>query len=71
MAEPHMKEWITVKEAAVLTGKAERTIYEWIEDQRLAVRRNATGVMEVLAKAVLRLEPTIRRGRPRGKPTRR
>ena len=65
------KEWVTVKEAAILVGKAPRTIYEWIEDDRLASRRNTDGVLEVLSKAVVRIEPTVRRGRPRGVPTKR
>lgn len=66
-----MKEWITVKEAALLVGRAPRTIYEWIENDRLATRLNTDGVLEVLSKAVVRVEPTVRRGRPRGIPTRR
>ncbi|WP_437582717.1 helix-turn-helix domain-containing protein [Paramicrobacterium sp. CJ85] len=66
-----MKEWVTVAEAAVLTGRSPRTIYEWIEDDRLAVRYDSENRMVVLSKAVIRIEPTIRRGRPRGKPTRR
>lgn len=65
------KEWVTVKEAAFLVGKAPRTIYEWIENDRLASRTNTDGVLEVLSKAVVRVEPTVRRGRPRGVPTRR
>ena len=65
------KEWVTVKEAALLVGKAPRTIYEWIENDRLAFRTNTAGVLEVLSKAVVRVEPTVRRGRPRGVPTRR
>ena len=69
MAEP--KEWVTVQEAAALTGKKPRTIYEWIQHDRLAMRLDAGGRMTVLRKALLRIEPTIRRGRPRGKPTRR
>lgn len=69
MAEP--KEWVTVQEAAALTGKKPRTIYEWIQNDRLAMRLDAGGRMTVLRKALLRIEPTIRRGRPRGKPTRR
>lgn len=68
---PEPKEWVTVKEAAVLIGKKPRTIYEWIQCDRLAARLDAEGRMTVLAKAVQRIEPTIRRGRPRGKPTRR
>jgi len=66
-----MKEWITVKEAATLARKSPRTIYEWIDGNRLAVRRDDKNRMIVLSKAVMRIEPTIRRGRPRGKPTRR
>lgn len=67
----YVPEWVTVKIAALLTGKAPRTIYEWIEDDRLATRRNADGILEVLSKAVIRVEPTVRRGRPRGVPTKR
>lgn len=66
-----LKEWATVKEGAVLIGKSPRAIYEWIENDRLATRLDAEGRMTVLAKALQRIEPTIRRGRPRGKPTRR
>jgi len=68
---PEAKEWVTVKEASVLIGKSARAIYEWIEDDRLATRLDAQGRMTVLRKALVRIEPTIRRGRPRGKPTRR
>jgi len=69
MAE--LREWITVKEAALLVGRAPRTIYEWIDNGRLATRLNSDGILEVLSKALLRVEPTVRRGRPRGVPTRR
>lgn len=68
---PEMREWITVKEAALLVGRAPRTIYEWIEDNRLPSRRNSAGVLEIPSTAVVRIEPTIRRGRPRGVATRR
>lgn len=60
-----MKEWITVEEAAALTGKTPRTIYRWIEDARLA-SRVVNDRTCVLSKAVVRIAPTIRRGRPRG-----
>lgn len=66
---PEPKEWVTVKEAAVLVGKSVRTIYEWIENDRLATRIDAQGRMVVLSKAILRVEPTVRRGRPRGRAT--
>lgn len=71
MGEQRIPEWVTVKVAAALVGKAPRTIYEWIENDRLAFRYNSTGVLEVLSKAVVRVEPTVKRGRPRGTPTRR
>lgn len=71
MADTRIPEWVTVKIAAALVGKSPRTIYEWIENDRLAFRRNGNGVLEVLSKAVVRIEPTVRRGRPRGTPTRR
>lgn len=71
MTTPKPKEWVTVKEAALLAGRAPRTIYEWIEDGRLASRRSSGGVTEVLSKAVARIAPTVNRGRPRGVPTRR
>lgn len=61
-----MKEWITVAEAAALIGRHRSQIYRWIDNQRLASRTNAEGLTEVLAKAVVRIEPTIKRGRPRG-----
>ncbi|WP_336633606.1 MULTISPECIES: helix-turn-helix domain-containing protein [unclassified Microbacterium] len=63
MAEP--REWITVKEAAVLVGRDKRQIYRWIERDRLATRRNADGILEVLSKAIVRVEKTVVRGRPR------
>lgn len=60
-----MREWITVKEAAVLAGRDKRQIYRWIERDRLATRRNSEGVLEVLSKAIVRVEKTVHRGRPR------
>lgn len=71
MPDSRIPDWVTVKVAAALVRKSPRTIYEWIENDRLAFRRNGNGVLEVLSKAVVRIEPTVRRGRPRGKPTRR
>lgn len=69
MAEP--KEWVTAKEAAVLIGRHVSQIYRWIDAGRLATRVRADGVTVVLSKAVLRIEPSVRRGRPPGKAGRR
>jgi len=64
MAEP--KEWVTAKEAAVLIGRHVSQVYRWIDAGRLATRTNAAGVTQVMSKAVLRIEPKVKRGRPRG-----
>lgn len=65
------KEWITVKEAAALTGRSTRAVYEWIQNGHLATIRDGENRTLVLSKATVRLAQTMRRGRPRGKPTRR
>lgn len=64
MADP--KEWVTVKEAAALIGRHASQVYRWIDAGHLASRVRADGVTVVLSKAVLRVEPSIKRGRPRG-----
>lgn len=65
MTDPKIPEWVPVKVAAVLAGRDKRQIYRWIEGDRLASRVNAEGITEVLSKAVVRVEKTVRRGRPR------
>lgn len=65
------RQWVTVAEAAALTGRSKRTIYEWIQNDKLATWHDSEGIVHVLSKAVVRIAPTIRRGRPRGIPTRR
>lgn len=60
-----MKEWLTVKEAALLVGRHPRKIYEWIEGP-LTARTAANGTYEVRRTDLLRVETTMKRGRPRG-----
>lgn len=67
---PEPKEWVTVEEAALLTGRPVRTIYAWAQDDRLASRVQE-GKTVVLRKTVIRLADTLKRGRPRGTATRR
>lgn len=69
MAEP--KEWVTVKEAAILAERSERAIYNWVSDGDLAMIRDSRNRMLVLSKTVVRLAQQIRPGRPKGTPTRR
>jgi predicted site-specific integrase-resolvase len=71
MAEQRIPEWVTVKVAAALVGKAQRTVYRWIDRGLLATRYDRDGRVMVLSKAVGRVALEQRRGRPRGVPTRR
>jgi transposase len=68
---PEPKEWVTAREAAALIGRHVSQVYRWIDAGRLASRTNAEGVTQVMSKAVLRIEPQVRRGRPRGTARRR
>ena len=68
---PEIREWVTVAAAAAIVGRHPSAIYRWIEQERLMPRINADGVTEVLSKAVFRAEADVKRGRPRGTPTRR
>lgn len=63
---PEPKEWVTIREASVLVGRHVSQIYRWIDAGRLATRTSPSGVTQVLTKAVLRIEPSVRRGRPKG-----
>lgn len=63
---PEPKEWVTIREASLLVGRHVSQIYRWIDAGRLATRTSASGVTMVLSKAVLRIEPDVKRGRPRG-----
>lgn len=67
---PELKEWVTIREAALLAGRHVSQIYRWIDAGRLATRVSSAGVTMVLSKAVLRIEATVKRGRPRGTPSR-
>ena len=63
---PEPKEWITVKEAAVLVGRDKRQIYRWIDRGRLATRITIDGITQVPSRAVVRTEGEVKRGRPVG-----
>ncbi len=66
-----MKDWLTVKEAALVVGRHERNIYRWIEAGTLGSRTSAEGVLLVLSRDVARVESVTRRGRPKGSANRR
>jgi len=65
-----VKEWLTIAEAALLVGRHPSRIYRWIDAGHLPGRENVDGVLEVRADAVRAAEATVRRGRPRGTPSR-
>jgi hypothetical protein len=66
-----VKERLTVKEASVVVNRAPSRIYQWIGDGKLGSDTDVDGVTTVSRAELLRVEPTVRRGRPRGTPTRR
>lgn len=63
---PEPKEWVSAREAALLVGRHVSQVYRWINAGRLATRINTDGVTQVRSRAILRIEPSVRRGRPRG-----
>lgn len=60
----NVPEWVTVKQAARLADREPRTVYDWIDKDLLATRYER-GVLQVLARAAIRLGETTRRGRPK------
>ena len=60
-----MKAWLTVAEAALLTGKSSRAIYRWIDGGRLTPRTGEHGEILIQSAEVLRVESETRRGRPK------
>ena len=56
---------VPVKDAAELVGRHVSQIYRWIGQGRLATRDGESGV-EVLWRAVVRVEAEVKRGRPQG-----
>ena len=59
-----MKEWLTVIEAAFLVGRKKSSVYEWVKSGKLPSRVGVDGVTEVATQDVMRVEATVKRGRP-------
>lgn len=55
---------LSVKNAALLTRRGERTIYNWIESEKIKTYV-VNGVNYVDGVEVLKYESTTKRGRPR------
>lgn len=58
--------WILVSDAAALVGRTEWTIYDWIRKGRVRSDLDTYGRTVVDGRHLLEVEPTVRRGRPRG-----
>lgn len=61
-----IKEWLTIPQAALLVGRKKTAVYDWVKDGRLAARIGVNGVKLVASKDALRVESTVKRGRPAG-----
>lgn len=61
-----IKEWLTIPQAALLVGRKKTAVYDWVKDGRLASRIGVNGVKLVASKDALRVESTVKRGRPAG-----
>lgn len=56
--------WITVTDAATLSNRRPRTIYDWVRDHDVRSRKADDGTMRVHAVDVLEAESKKKRGRP-------
>jgi hypothetical protein len=60
-----MSRWINVQDAAIIAHRKPRTIYLWIDQGHLTPQLGDTGEILIDGQAVLIVEETRRRGRPR------
>lgn len=58
--------WISVADAATMVNRSERTIYNWINQGIIRYRVGDTGSTEVDGRHLFEVEPTVKRGRPKG-----
>lgn len=60
----HMKDVLTVEEAAFVVKKGKSTIHRWIGEGRLESWKDIDGITVVATQDVTRVEAQIKRGRP-------
>jgi hypothetical protein len=64
--------WLTVEEAAILAGRAKRTVWEWVQQGVLPSRLGGDGnIIHVQYGKLMAVKKSRRNGRPLGTPTRR
>lgn len=61
-----MKEWLSIPEAAALVGRDPSNVWRWVRSGKLRARTAGDGTMEVRREDALRVESSVKRGRPRG-----
>lgn len=61
-----MKEWLTVIEAAFVVGRDQRQIYRWLKVGKLSKYTDPRGRNLINSAELVRVESTIKRGRPEG-----
>jgi excisionase family DNA binding protein len=62
----HVKEWLTIKEAAFFVGRGMSTVYRWVAEGRIESWRDTQGRTLVATRDVTRVEANVQRGRPIG-----
>lgn len=63
-----MKEWLSIKEAALVVQRDRSRISRWIDKGWLSWRKSDDGMIEVASLDVTRIADVITRGRPRKHP---
>jgi hypothetical protein len=56
--------YLTVAEAALFTGRSERTIRRWMNNQLLAIYRRGDGILVLDVKELARIERQQRNANP-------
>ena len=60
-------ELITISDAAKICGVTVRTVYNWIEDERLPIRANIAGKVKMIdRKEALTASASYQKTKPRG-----
>jgi hypothetical protein len=65
-----IKEWLTIPQAALLVGRKKTAVYDWVKAGKLQARIGVDGVKLVASKDAMRVESTVKRGRPTGSASR-
>lgn len=59
-----MKDWLSIREAAVVTGRHQSRIYRWVDAGNVRHRTGPHGTLQVDSIDLLRAEAAAKPGRP-------